>query len=234
MIKLWYSISQWEAWRLTHAYSWVPPQNWGRGGGNWNLLFKSLIRHNLNPSSGHRTQDKLSHFLLIHFVKVTLVSNKHQTEKSINCIHWRSMWRLGAPCFALSRGWWFPSPREKNTSLQSSRTAAEEGNQAWESGHMSYQLSDVSIVISPPWISVTPSAKHAAVWSPWYGSEQARKSISKKLSDSPRTPAEVTTREWHKKSWNLVNPGLQPLRNYGSICAFIWLRLSWELERRDF
>lgn len=33
--------------------------------------------------------------------------------------------------------------------------AAGQDNQAWESGHISYQLNDPSIIIYPPWTSVS-------------------------------------------------------------------------------
>lgn len=73
-----------DLWPLTHAYSWALSV-----GGNVELEFslESLLRHNLNPPPGPRTWDKLNYFLQTHFIKMTLVLNKHQGEKSTKCIH---------------------------------------------------------------------------------------------------------------------------------------------------
>lgn len=133
---------------LTHAYSWACIL-W-EGMWNWNLPFKSQLRHNLNPPPGPRTWDKLNYLLQTHFIKMTLVPNKHQREKSTKCIHclrvsgrWWWGWFI-----ALLSGWGSDSwvqPRR----IHSSRMAAVEDNQAWESGNISYQFNDPFIVIYP-------------------------------------------------------------------------------------
>lgn len=76
----------------------------GEGRWNWNLLFKSLLKHSLNPPPAPRTWDKF-YLLQTYFIKMILVPNNHQREKSTKCINYAGVCRRWvAHCFALSLG----------------------------------------------------------------------------------------------------------------------------------